>query len=88
MSKEKMPVLLTCQELDRFMVDYIEGHLSFWQRWKFNLHLFSCSKCRAYLEGYKKSVELGKQVFAEQQKSVAEQAPEELIQAILNARPK
>jgi anti-sigma factor RsiW len=80
--------VITCAELDQFIVDYLDGMLSLWQGLKFRVHLFGCRKCRAYLDGYKKTIALGKKAFADPDKPAAEEAPEELIRVILAARRK
>ncbi len=88
MNPEKMPLLLTCEELDKFIVDYVDGKLTIWERMKFRLHLTGCAECRAYLEGYQKSIAIEKKVFEDPDRSATSEAPEELIQAIIKARPK
>jgi anti-sigma factor RsiW len=84
----KPPSVMTCAELEEFIVDYLDGRLSLWQRTKFWLHLTLCPKCRAYLDSYQNAVTLGKKVFARPDRPAAEEAPEAFIQAILSSRPK
>ncbi len=79
--------MLTCEELDQFIVDYFDGKLTFWQRFKFRFHVLLCSKCQAFLDGYRKTLVLEKQTAAPEAPAI-EQAPEDLIRAILAARPK
>ena len=49
-----MPLMVTCQELEGFMVDYLEGTLPRAQRRKFDLHLRLCPDCGLLgdIEGY------------------------------------
>ena len=53
--------MLTCQQLTELVTDYLEGHLSFWQRAQFQMHVGMCRHCRAYLHQMKATVRtLGK----------------------------
>ncbi len=81
-----MPLMLTCQELEGFMVDYLDGTLPERQRRKFDLHLRLCRDCRRYLEAYEGGITLCQAAFAEPEGSLPEDVPEELVKAILAAR--
>jgi len=81
-----MPLMLTCQELEGFMVDYIDGRLPERQRRKFDLHLRLCRDCRRYIEAYKSGITLCQAAFAEPGGPLPEDVPEELVKAILAAR--
>ncbi len=81
-----MPLMLTCQELEGFMVDYLDGTLPERQRRKFNLHLSLCRDCRRYIEAYKGSMTLCQAAFAEHNAPLPEDVPVELVTAILAAR--
>ena len=80
--------MISCAELDQFIVDYLERNLSFGERARFRLHLLVCRKCRAYLDSYKKTIALGKKAFADPERPASEAAPPELIRAILASRQK
>lgn len=41
--------MLSCQEVTALVTDYVEGHLSRWDRLRFQLHLGTCRHCRRYL---------------------------------------
>lgn len=84
---KKIPLILTCEELDQFVVDYLDRKLTFWQRFKFRFHVLFCPKCKAFLNGYRKTVEIEKRTQTPAQTALDE-APEDLIRAILAARPK
>lgn len=77
-----IPLIITCRELDSFMVDYLEDTLSKQQRRKFNLHLYLCRDCRRYLEAYKRAITLSQAAFHDHDESI----PQELLKAILAAR--
>jgi len=84
--KMGVPGVMTCAELDSFIVDYLDGSLPFRQRAVFRLHLLMCRKCSTYLKGYRQTVALGQRVFSNLEKPAVEEAPEELVRAILSAR--
>jgi hypothetical protein len=86
--KWKMPMILTCEELDQFMVDYLDRKLSSWQRFKFRFHILLCPKCKAFLDSYQKTIEIEKRTAAAPARPTIDEAPEDLIRAILAARPK
>ena len=90
----KLPLMLTCQQVEDFLLDYVEGTLPRGQRLIFDLHLVLCRECRDYLAAYRKSVELGKAAFPQADAPVPGDAPdgvpgevpEDLVQAILAAK--
>jgi predicted anti-sigma-YlaC factor YlaD len=84
----RMPLMLTCQEAEAFIHDYLEGNLARRQRAIFVLHLRMCRECRDYLAAYRKSIELGQAVFSDPDAQVPDDMPEDLIAAILDAREK
>jgi len=80
--------VISCAEFNQFIIDYLERNLPFGQRAHFRLHLVFCRKCRAYLDSYKKTIALGKKAFADHERPAREEAPPELIRAILSSRQK
>jgi predicted anti-sigma-YlaC factor YlaD len=81
-----LPLVVTCQELEGFMVDYLEGTLPRGQRRKFELHLRLCRDCRRYLKGYKRTITLSQTACHEPDAPVPKDMPEALVKAILAAR--
>jgi anti-sigma factor RsiW len=81
-----VPLMLTCAELDGFLVDYFDGTLPRAQQRIFALHLLLCRECRSYLAGYRRTVALGQAVFTEPMEPVPADVPEALVRAILDAR--
>ncbi len=79
-------MLLTpsCQEIDAFFVDYLEGNLPIYRRLVFALHLGMCQKCRAYLRAYRKMIALSKDAYREVIQPP--EMPKELADAILATR--
>jgi anti-sigma factor RsiW len=76
--------LLTCQELIDFLAAYVEGELAADERAEFDRHLAVCPACVDYLHGYRETIRLGQALGAESE--LADEAPEQLVRAILAAR--
>ncbi len=81
----RVPLMMTCAELDGFLVDYLDGTLPRSRRRVFALHLFLCRECRAYLERYRRAIAMGQAVL-EDPTAVSGDVPEDLVRAILAAR--
>ena len=77
---------MKCRECDEFLVDYVAGELPPDVLATFELHISRCRNCRTYLEQYRATIKAGKTACDAAKQGV--QMPEELIQAILAARPK
>ena len=78
--------MLTCREVEEFMLAYLEGELPLPQRVAFRMHILFCSECKAYLRKYKTSMMLGKRVFEDGDRDARDELPEDLVKAILAAR--
>lgn len=77
---------MNCRECDAFLVDYVAGELPADVLATFEIHLARCRNCRIYLEQYRATIQAGKTAC-----ELAREGgliPEELIQAILAARPR
>lgn len=83
----RMPGMLTCAQFDQFISDYLEACLPQKQRKIFERHLGMCPKCRDYLRAYQSTIELERNVLTTSDAPPPEDAPEDLIRAILAARP-
>jgi hypothetical protein len=57
-------------------------------RQTFDYHLSICTNCQKYLSSYAESVKLGKRAFDDEATSLPGDVPEDLVQAILAARPR
>ena len=77
---------MTCRELIDFLMDYLDGDLPEGQASAFEEHLDICPACVDYIDGYKKTIELGQAVCAEEDEALPTNIPDDLIQAILAAR--
>lgn len=81
-----LPLMITCKELESFIVDYIDQSLPQVQRRKFELHLQVCSSCKAYIQDYTQSIALSQAAFDETDDDACDNMPEDLIAAILDSR--
>jgi anti-sigma factor RsiW len=79
---------VTCRELADFIADYLAGELPPASNATFEHHLDLCTNCRRYLTSYEETVKLGKRAFDDEDALVPPEVPEQLVQAILAARPR
>ena len=77
---------MTCKEFIDFLVDYFDDALPEGQSEAFEQHLHRCRDCKAYLDSYGQSIELLKSV-GDENAEIGSEVPEELVKAILAARP-
>ncbi len=75
----------TCRECVEFLCDYLENALPAGQRAEFDEHLSKCSCCRAFVETYRKTMELTGGC-RECEKKTYPPLPEDLVRAIMSAR--
>lgn len=78
--------MLTCRELTDFLARYVDGALTPEEQKAFERHLAMCRPCRAFVESYRKTIDLERTAFAEPDAPVPDEVPEELVRAILAAR--
>jgi anti-sigma factor RsiW len=78
---------MNCREFTEFLHDYLFGNLPAAERTEFEKHLAECPWCVAYLDSYKKTIQIEQAAFAPPVDAPPPaDAPEELVQAILRAR--
>ena len=82
----RMPGMITCMEFEDFMIGYMEGDLPASQRLVFEFHMKICRECRDYMAAYKRTIEVSGRAFEDQGAPVPPEVPEDLVQAILDAR--
>lgn len=82
----RVPLMITCAELEGFLVDYLDGTLTSRERRVLRLHLLLCRECRSYVERYRRAIALGQAVLGKPTDPVPEEVPEDLVRAILAAR--
>jgi anti-sigma factor RsiW len=79
---------LTCRELIEFLKAYLDGELPAPERRTFDAHLDACPPCRDYLHSYRETVTLTADAFCGPDEGVPDEVPEELVRAVLAARPR
>jgi len=77
---------ITCRELIEFLHLYLEGELPPDRVAEFERHLSVCDSCVHYLETYRETVALGRAACLDPDAPAAQEAPEELVMAVLSAR--
>ncbi len=82
----KLPLMLTCKEFEEFVLDYLEGNLPIFTKFKFWIHLKMCKDCRFYLKAYIKTIKLGQTFFEDSDRNVPEDMPEELVETIIKLK--
>ena len=76
---------MTCRDVIEFLAEYLDGGLSSGTRAEFERHLSLCESCRAYLATYRVTIRASRLTTA-QKDDLLDDAPEELIEAILQSR--
>ena len=79
---------MNCREFTDFLHEYIFDNLPAEERCEFEKHLTECPWCVAYLDSYRKTIQLERAALDAPADAPPVEAPEELIQAILRARPR
>lgn len=79
---------MTCRELADFIANYLSNALPADAREAFERHLGICPNCVTYLENYKATVALGRRAFDDEEASLPDDVPRDLVNAILSSRPK
>ena len=79
---------MTCRDFVEFLSEYFSGELAVVERAELKAHLLECPACVAYLDSYRKTIQLLKAASAYPEDQVPEEVPERLVRAILAARAK
>jgi anti-sigma factor RsiW len=77
---------ITCRELIAFIADYLDGALSQDSRREFDRHLAVCASCVAYLDGYRKTIQMGRAALQPSDQPADEVVPQWLVKAVRAAR--
>jgi anti-sigma factor RsiW len=77
---------VNCREFVEFLMGYLDGELPERQRHVVDEHMAECPSCVTYLETYRETVRLGRELCANPEDPVPEDVPESLVRAILAAR--
>ena len=82
----RMPMMMTCGEVEETLFDYVEVRLAPYARWKFDLHIKMCRECQDYLAAYKKASALGGEILGPAAAPAPTDLPDDLVEAIIAAR--
>ncbi len=77
---------MNCREFVDFLMGYLDDELPRRQRSVFEQHMADCPSCVSYLETYRETVRLGREICADPDAPVPDAVPESLVRAILAAR--
>jgi len=77
---------MSCEEVEEFLMDYLDGNLGFFTSMQFRLHIMMCPDCPKYIENYKNTVALGKSLSDHPDDDSIADIPEEIISAIQRIR--
>lgn len=78
-------VTISCQNLEKFIVDFLDGQLTPELDKAFTDHIKECEICEIYLEEYKQTIDIGKTAFSNRANEDISAMPEKLVDAILSA---
>ncbi|MGH7131082.1 MAG: anti-sigma factor family protein [Phycisphaerales bacterium] len=76
---------MTCREFIEFLMSYVDGEVSGHQRAEFDRHMRACPSCAAYLESYKKTLAMERELCTDCG-DVPQSVPEDLVRAIVAAK--
>jgi len=77
---------VNCRQFVEFLMGYVDGELPERQRGVFEQHMADCPSCVTYLDTYRETVRLGRQLCADPEGAVPDDVPETLVRAVLAAR--
>lgn len=82
----KLPMMITCEVFEDFILAYLDDELSDKQRRLFEIHLRFCRECREYLAAYQRARALTREALDAESREVLANVPEDLVSAIMAAR--
>jgi len=77
---------MNCREFVDFLMSYMDGELAEEPKRVFEEHMRLCPPCEVYLDSYRETIRLGRSACSDAEGPPPQDAPEQLIQAILAAR--
>ena len=81
-----MPLMITCRKFEDFILAYLEDELPERQHFVFELHTKVCRECRDYLGAYRRTMEISKRAFRQEDDPISDEVPEDLVKAVLAAK--
>ncbi len=55
-----LPMMITCAQMDAFLVDYLDGTLSAHRQRRVTIHVRLCKDCNCFLKAYRATVALAR----------------------------
>lgn len=80
--------MLTCRDVENFLIDYVDDELGFMTRLQFRMHIAMCRDCKKYLQTYINAIHMEKQIFEHPDDEAIGNVPDEILHAILSASSK
>lgn len=77
---------ISCQNLEKFIVDFLDGQLTPEINNAFIDHIKECEACEDYLEDYQQTISICKTVYSSDASTEKIDMPEKLVNAILETR--
>jgi hypothetical protein len=74
---------VTCEQINRFLANYLDESLATNLRSDFQSHLSRCRNCSRYARQYRRAMQLSRSAF--NNREPAEDIPDEMICAVLSA---
>lgn len=84
--KKIMHASLTCRQVEEFLMDYLEKRLGLWTTLQFHVHIFMCPNCTKYIQEYKNTIALEKQIFQNPDEEAIGNVPDDILQAIISVK--
>ena len=75
-----MPMMITCEQFEDFIIDYLEGDLPEKKRKLFEFHIRTCRECREYLAAYERARDVA--IESSRRVSTLEEVPSDLLEAV------
>lgn len=82
----KLPMMITCEVFEDFILAYLDNELGDKQRRLFEFHLRFCRECREYLAAYQRARALTRDALDAESREELANVPEDLISAILASK--
>lgn len=74
--------VISCKQLYDFLGEYVDGTLAAPQRDEFERHIRVCPSCQAYLDGYRRTIALGRVAYDAPDAAQPAAAPRGILDAV------
>lgn len=59
----RLPLMITCAQMDAYLVDYLDGTLPAHQHRRVAVHVRLCQDCNCFLKAYRATIALAQSAF-------------------------